>query len=256
MQREMTGARYGSADARLECRLSRGSEVVTVSLPLRIATLFVALAAVVAVAIFIVVHYLLAGPPVEDFTTVAKAGQVDVTMQTAAQTTVTDRPTWVTYFIKNPQNGAWDHTTLFKVPANTLVNVTILGFDGCTPLRNQFFGQVTGTIGGVMYVNGKPVSTLNSWQVCSVQHTFAIPGLGLNVPVASVTSLKENQNLCTTSPCTSGPHTVVTFSFRTPSRPGTFMWQCRIPCGLAYLYGFGGPMQTLGYMTGSMEVAS
>src|SRR5258708_3224855 len=118
------------------------------SLPVRVATLLVALAAVVAGAIFIVIHYLLAAPPVEDFTSTASAGQVNVTMQTDAQTTVTDKPDWVTYFIKNPQTGNWDHTTLFKVPANTRVNVTILGFDGCTPLRNQFWGQVQGTIGG------------------------------------------------------------------------------------------------------------
>jgi hypothetical protein len=226
------------------------------SLPVRVATLLVALAAVVAVAIFIVIHYLLAGPPVEDFTSTATAGQVNVTMQTDAQTTVTDKPDWVTYFIKNPQTGNWDHTTLFKVPANTRVNVTILGFDGCTPLRNQFWGQVQGTVGGVEYLNGKPVSTLNSWTQCAVQHTFSIPGLGLSVPVASPTSLQANNNLCSTSPCTSGPHTVVAFSFMTPSKPGVFIWQCRIPCGLGYLYGFGGPMQTFGYMTGNMEVAA
>ncbi len=226
------------------------------SLPVRVATLLVAFAAVVAVAIFIVIHYLLGGPPVADYTSMAQAGQVNVTMQTDAQTTVTDKPDWVTYFIKNPQTGHWDHTTLFKVPANTRVNVTILGFDGCTPLRNQFWGQVQGTIGGVEYVNGKPVSTLNSWAQCAVQHTFSIPGLGLSVPIASPTSLQANNNLCPTSPCTSGPHTVVTFSFRTPSRPGVFIWQCRIPCGLGYEYGFGGPMQTFGYMTGNMEVAA
>jgi len=228
-----------------------------VSLPARVATLLVAFAAVTAGIVFVVIHYLLAGLPVEDFTSVASAGpggvrQVSVTMQTDAQTTVTDTPDWVSYFVKNPQTGTWDHTTLLKVPAAALVKVTILGYDGCTPLRNQVWGRVTGTVGNVEYVNGKPVSVLNSWQECSVQHTFAIPALGLNVPIAAV----KSPNLCSTSPCTSGPHTVVTFSFRTPATPGVFVWQCRIPCAGGFLDGNGGPMSTLGYMAGELQVAS
>jgi hypothetical protein len=94
-----------------------------------------------------------------------------------------------------------------------------------------------------------------------VQHTFAIPGLGINVPVASPTTLDENNNLCGTSPCVANtsdqalaPHTVVTFSFKTPSTPGTFRWQCFVPCGLGYVDGNGGPMGTPGYMMGQMEV--
>ena len=133
------------------------------SLPVRVATLLVAFAAVVAGAIFVVIHYLLAGPPVVDYTSVAKAGQVNVTMQTDPQNTVTDTPDWVSYFIKNPQTGQWVHTTLLKVPADAQVNVTILGYDGCTPLRNQLWGKVTGTIGDVEHVDGKPVTVLNSW---------------------------------------------------------------------------------------------
>src|SRR2546430_2106691 len=84
-----------------------------------------------------------------------------------------------------------------------------VAYDGCTPLRNPLWSKVTGTIGNVEYLNGKPVSTLDSWAACNVQHTFAIPGLGLSVPVASPTTLKENNNLCATAPCTSGPHAVV-----------------------------------------------
>ena len=155
------------------------------SLRVRVATLLVAFAAVVAGAVFVIVHYLLANPPVDDFTSLAKGGQVNVTMQTTPETTVSTRPDWVSYFIKNPQTGQWDHSTLLKVPANTRVNVTILAYDGCTPPRNQLWSKVVGTIGGVEYVNGKPVSTLNGWSFCSVQHTFAIPGLGLSLPVAS-----------------------------------------------------------------------
>jgi hypothetical protein len=229
----------------------------------------IAFLAVVAGGIYVALHYIGAQPPVINYTPDASNGQVNVTLMTAAQTTVTDKPMWVTYFIEDPSTGQFVHTTYFEVPANTKVNVTILGYDGCTPLRNPVWGHVTGTAGGVenvQFYNGKTlsapqsISTLNSWGSCSVQHTFAIPGLGLNVPIASVTTYQENTNLCGTSPCTAAnqdqnsPHTVVRFSFMTPKTGGIFRWQCFIPCGLGYLDGNGGPMGTPGYMMGQMEV--
>jgi hypothetical protein len=231
-----------------------------VSLPARVATLIVAFLAVVAVCIFVIVHYFLAssGPPVEDFTahvTPDTGAAVNVVMQEAPQTTVTTDPDWVTFFIQSPQTHQWVHTTNFSVPAGSKVNVTVLGYDGCTPLRNQLWGLVTGTVGNSMTVNGKTVKVLNSWAECSVAHTFAIPSLGINVPMASPTTLAENSNLCGTSPCTTNnPHTVIRFSFLSPRTPGTYFWQCKIPCGLGYLDGNGGPMQTIGYMTGNMQV--
>jgi hypothetical protein len=33
------------------------------------------------------------------------------------------------------------HTTYFAVPAATKVNITIYGYDGCTPLRNPVWGR-------------------------------------------------------------------------------------------------------------------
>ena len=224
------------------------------SLPARVTTLLVAFAAVVAVVVFVAVHYVLSSPPVENYTPYASGGQVNVVLQTDPQNTVTNKPDWVSYFIQNPQNKQWVHTTYFAVPAATKVNVTIEGYDGCTPLRNPVWGQVTGTTGGVEDVNGQPVSELNSWSGCNVEHTFTMAGLGINVPIASPPTLKEENNLCGTSPCTSGPHQVVTFSFMTPAKGGTFRWQCIIPCGGGYLDGNGGPMSTPGYMSGQMEV--
>jgi hypothetical protein len=240
-----------------------------VSLPARVTTLVIAFLAVVAGVTFVALHFIAAQPPVENYTPYASGGQVNVTLMTAAQTTVTNKPDWVTYFIQDPQTKQFVHTTYFAVPANTKVNVTILGYDGCTPLRNPLWGRVTGTEGNVenvSYFDGKtyspsqPISTFDSYANCSVQHTFAIPGLGLNVPIASVTTYKENTNLCSTSPCTAAnqdqnsPHTVVKFSFMTPKTGGVFRWQCFIPCGLGYLDGNGGPMGTPGYMMGQMEV--
>jgi hypothetical protein len=131
--------------------------------------------------------------------------------------------------------------------------MTIYGYDGCTPLRNPLFGGVTGTIGQVEYVNGKPVTAINSWSGCNVGHTFSIPAINVNVPMASP---GLTANLCGTSPCTSGPHETMTFSFMTPRTTGEYFWQCRVPCGGGFIDGFGGPMQTIGFMTGNMEVVS
>jgi heme/copper-type cytochrome/quinol oxidase subunit 2 len=158
----------------------------------------------------------------------------------------------VSYFIRSP-SGQWVHTTLFKVPAGTRVDMTILGYDGCTPARNPYFGLVTGTIGNIALVDGKPVKQLNSWSGCNVGHTFSIPGINLNVPMDTPAVTAE---LCSTSPCTSGPHKTMQFSFMTPSGAGVYFWQCRIPCGGGFDTGFGGPMQTFGYMTGNMTVVS
>lgn len=227
------------------------------SLPVRVGTLLVAFLAVVGGAIFVVIHFLLAGPPTVDYSAGVKPNQgqvVNVVMQEDAQNTVSNHPGWVSYFIQDPATKQWVHTTLFKVPAGSMVHMTVLGYDGCTPLRNPFWGKVTGTVGNVEYINGQATPVLNSYGQCSVAHTFSIPGIGLNVPVASPTTLAANKSLCSTSPCTSGPHTVVTFSFKSPTTSGDYFWQCRIPCGLGYLDGFGGPMQTFGFMTGEMEV--
>jgi hypothetical protein len=232
-----------------------------VSLAARVTTLLVALVAVVAGITFVAMHFIAAQPSVMNYVPYASDGQVAVVLQTDPQNTVTNRPDWPSYFIQDPQTKQWVHTTYFQVPASTRVNVTIYAFDGCTPLRNPYFGRVTGTIGDVEYINGKPTSQLNSWSDCSVQHTFTMPGLGLSVPIASPTTLSENNNLCPTSPCTTvkgapnyGPYQLVQFSFMTPAKGGVFRWQCIIPCGLGYLDGNGGPMQTPGYMSGQMEV--
>ena len=233
------------------------------SLPARIITLVVAFLAVTAVGAFVVLHYLLGGPATVDYAagvTPNTGATVNVVMQEDPQTTVGSKPDWVTYFIRNPTTGAWVHTTLFQVPAGSRVDMTVFGFDGCTPLRNPVWGQVTGTIGNVEYVDGKPYHVLDSWGGCNVGHTFSIPGINLNVPMASPGLLQAAKpGLCATSPCTPGPGTpyrVMTFSFYTPHIDGQYFWQCRIPCGGGFLTGFGGPMQTIGFMTGNMDVVS
>jgi hypothetical protein len=226
------------------------------SLPVRVGTLLVAFLAVVGGAIFVVIHYLLAGLPVIAATpTPGVSHQVSIVLQEDPQSTGSSHPDWVSYYIQDPSSKQWVHTTLFQVPAGDTVHVTVFGYDGCTPARNPFWGKVTGTIGNAETIDGKTVKALNTWKVCSVGHTFAIPGIGLSVPMGSPTTVAENNNLCSSSPCTSGPKATMQFSFVAPKTAGDYFWQCRIPCGGGFVTGFGGPMQTLGWMTGQMEVS-
>ena len=42
-------------------------------------------------------------------------------------------------------------------------------------------------------------------------------------------------------------HTTITFTFRT-GKKGHYRWQCFVPCAAGFVLGFGGPMQSIGYM--------
>ena len=240
------------------------------SVPARVAALTVAFLIVAALGVFTALYYI--GSATTQLTTVhysASGGQVDVVLQEDPQNDSASRPDWVTYYTQDPSNKNWVHTTLFSVPAHTKVNVTIYGYDGCTPLRNNYFSQVLGTMGGTVtvsqfnpkgkeYVTNDTTSVINSWANCNVGHTFAIPALGIYVPVASPNAQDSANNLCGTSPCTpsGNPYALETFSFMSPSQTGAFRWQCLIPCGGGFVDGNGGPMQTLGWMAGFMYVVA
>ena len=175
-------------------------------------------------------------------------------LQEDAQNTVSTHPDWVSYFIQDPKTHQWVHTTLFKVPAGSRINMTIYGYDGCTPLRNQYFGRVTGTIGNTEDVDGKPVSA--DQLVVGLQRRAHVLDPRHRPERADGDAVDPTANLCASSPCTSGPHKTMTFSFMTPKRAGDYFWQCRVPCGGGFIDGFGGPMQTFGFMTGNMEVVT
>ena len=235
------------------------------SVAVRAAALAVAVAVVVGLGVFVSLYYIGGQSALPNVHYTASAGVVNVMLQEDPQNNSSSKPDWVSYFVQDPATHVWEHTTLFTVPANTQVNVTLYGYDGCTPLRNNYWSRVQGTEGGTVNVQqfnkGRPLgpakdtSLINSWAHCSVGHTFAIPGLGLFVPVASPGA---SATLCSSSPCTpsSGPYALEKFSFRTPAHSGTYRWQCFVPCGGGYLFGNGGPMQTVGYMTGDMTVVS
>jgi hypothetical protein len=216
------------------------------------ATTAAGLVVLAVVGIVFAVMGLLKEPPTVNFTANHSAGQpVNLTLQTVGSYGSGPHPTWVSYLTKSPE-GQWVHTTLWQLPAHTRINVTIYQYDSGSPLRNQQVGQVTGTAGQQATLNGKPFKLINSNAGNGDAHTFSIPTLGINVPLYGNSG---SANLCGAAPCTTkSPHEVIKFSFTTPG-PGQYPWQCFVPCGLGYLYGNGGPMQTIGYMDGFLKVS-
>ncbi len=103
----------------------------------------------------------------------ASNGSTDLTLQTVAAFGQAPHPTWVSYLVKN-QSGAWVHSTIFKLPANSTVKVTIINFDGNSGLRNPFLSQPRGVDGAAIRVDGKRVTALNP---DLVSHTFTVPDM-------------------------------------------------------------------------------
>jgi hypothetical protein len=158
-------------------------------------------------------------------------------------------PTWVSYYAVDANSTNWRHVTTFVLPANSLVHVTIYQFDGDSGLRNPFIGQATGTVGGTFELNGKTVQGINP---NNASHVFAIPQIGLSVPLEGVPASAKNP--CSNAPCPlSMDHETISFTFHTPGK-GLYRWQCFVPCAAGYIDGFGGPMQTVGYMDGFIKV--
>jgi hypothetical protein len=158
-------------------------------------------------------------------------------------------PTWVSYYAVNANSGDWRHVTTYTLPAHSLVHVTIYEFDTQTGLRNPFISQATGTIGGNFILNGKPTQVVDP---AVASHIFAVPELGLSVPLPG--PLSTAKNLCANAPCSlSNAHETISFTFRTPG-PGLYRWQCFVPCALGFIQGLGGPMQAVGYMDGFIKV--
>jgi hypothetical protein len=180
------------------------------------------------------------GPP--------SSGGTQLTLQTVAAIgpKYSSHPDWVSYLVR--QNGKWVHSTNYTVPANSVIHVTLYQFDGDSGLRNPFLSQVQGTIGGTETVDGKTINAINPEEA---SHTFVVPQLGVFVPLPGVP--EEAKNQCEFAPCEGTAHRTVTFSFRT-GKKGHYRWQCFVPCAAGFIDGFGGPMQTLNYMDGFINV--
>jgi hypothetical protein len=156
-------------------------------------------------------------------------------------------PDWVSYLIHTP--SGWKRETVWDLPANATVHVTWFNFDGASGLRNPFYGRPQGIDGNRILVDGKPASSVDP---NDASHTFAVPALGIIVAAPGVADDAKNQ--CGFAPCSlQTAHRTVQFTFQTTT-PGHFRWQCFVPCAAGWIYGFGGPMQTIGYMDGFLNV--
>lgn len=220
----------------------------------RLAIFLSLLGVALGLIILVVADFLRSSPGRVDFAAGHQSGQpVQLHIQTVGAIGYGVHPTWVSYLVQD-QHGKWVHTTLWQLPAHTQIDVTIDQYDSGSALRNQQIGLITGTDGGTATLNGKTVSVIDSNSGNGVGHTFSIPSLGVNVPLAGVDP--NAPNVCSQAPCDAkSVRNVFKFSFTTPG-PGEYPWQCFVPCGLGFLYGNGGPMQTVGYMDGFLQVVS
>ena len=154
-----------------------------------------------------------------------------------------DNADWVKY---------WPTTTLV-VPRHAMVTITIQNFDSATPLLNPYYGVPRGVTNNTITVDGQSVTSVDP---NTVSHTFtihSIPQSGqdwlfVSVPITGVADdAKTDDAGMPLQPA------VTQFSFVTPDRPGQYIWQCFDPCGSGF-NGFGGPMSTKGYMSGTLTV--
>ena len=166
-----------------------------------------------------------------------------------------DNQGWVLY---------WPTTNLV-VPAHALVTITIENYDSATPLLNSYYSIPRGTLNNSMTVDGQEQTSADP---TNVSHTFTIhsipnakqPWLFVSVPVTGAPPACDPAQPdvkppdCVPSDAAGMPNqpTVTEFSFYTGD-PGTYIWQCFDPCGANY-NGFGGPMSTKGYMSGTINV--
>jgi hypothetical protein len=160
-------------------------------------------------------------------------------------------PDWVSYLI-HTADGQWKRETVWDLPANATVHVTWFNFDGASGLRNPYFGRPQGIDGNRITVDGK---TMNAVDPNDASHTFAVPALGIIVAAPGVAD--DAKNPCGYAVPNGCPmqtaHRTIQFTFHTTT-PGHYRWQCFVPCAAGWIFGFGGPMQTIGYMDGFLNV--
>ena len=181
---------------------------------------------------------------------------VDLKIETVAAIgpKLSENPDWVSYLVLT--TDGWKRETVWNLPANATVHVTDYNFDGDSGLRNPLYGRMFGVSAGsaknAVFLNGKAVTAIDP---TTASHVFAVPALGVIVAFQGVADDAKNQ--CgPQAPCPmSNAHTTTEFTFHTTT-PGHYRWQCFVPCAAGWIDGFGGPMQTIGYMDGFLNVSA
>ncbi len=227
---------------------------VSLSKGARAGIVLISFAAAIGLILFGIFGYLRSSPVVVTATqSTSQPNTVNLVMQVDGAVGVGAHPNWVGYWVQDA-NGVWHQTTLVKVPVNTNVHVTVYEYDSGGALRNPEWAKVSGVLGGQVNLNGTEDAIVNPNSPGNgIAHTFVIPGLNVTVPLYGVNG--SVKNFCQTGPCNlSEAHTTTSFAFFSGSSVHSYHWQCFVPCGLGYLEGNGGPMQSLGNMAGFFEV--
>ena len=124
-------------------------------------------------------------------------------------------------------------------------------FDGASGLRNPFLARPQGIVGNHILVDSRPVNAHRPER--RVAH----------VRCAGARAHSRRRRESRTTPRTRAAtrhvpdartHHNDHFAFHTPAKGGHYRWQCFVPCAAGWIYGFGGPMQTIGYMDGFLNV--
>jgi hypothetical protein len=98
-------------------------------------------------------------------------------------------------------------------------------------------------------INGKPTDHIDP---ADASHIWAVPQLGINIAFPGVPDNAKHP--CGFAPCPlKNDHETIQFTFHTTT-PGHYRWQCFVPCAAGWIAGWGGPMQTIGYMDGFLNV--
>ena len=125
-----------------------------------------------------------------------------------------------------------------------------LQYDGDSGLRNPFLcAGRRGRSAETATVDGKPIDSIDP---TTPRTPSRCPSSGILVPLPGVADDAKNQ--CDFAPCTlSEAHRTITVHIP-HGKKGRYRWQCFVPCAAGFITGFGGPMQTIGYMDGFLNV--
>ncbi len=167
-----------------------------------------------------------------------------ITTNNIYNSTVEDQPA---FYVLGP-NGL-ESSANIALPAHRLIKLTIIDYDdGAANLTGSQYATVSGTknnavtvisndnvnssqaASGIQVSGGQNVTSLPA---NATAHTFTIPQLGINIPIA--------------------PSSTVVAYF-TINQTGTFSWFCQTECGSGPS-GLEGAMSTPGWMTGSAVVS-
>lgn len=168
---------------------------------------------------------------------------LEITTNNLFNSSVGDQPA---YYVVGP-NGLQSSANI-TLPAHRTIELVIINFDqGNATLPSPQFADVTGTTGGTISLYSNDVvnssesssgiqinasASVSSVSPTLISHTFTVPGLGLNIPVASQSTI---------------------VAFFATGAPGNYLWLCASPCGSGAT-GTEGAMETPGWMTGVITV--